>query len=95
MKAKHRITGETLIRECRLCRNESETCNFCKWRPEDISKHKHIYCFKSTTVQEVSWLGKLFGHKEKHITHYCCCGKIGKIVKRNKEKGECDFEITL
>ena len=92
MKGKHKITGENLIRHCHLCRNDQETCNYCKWLPEDMSKHKHIVSAKEQIYDpNITWLGRLFGKKPMTIEEKCCCGKVMKVYKTDSEM----LEITI
>ena len=65
------------------CKNERETCNFCKWKPENPEKHKHIFnCSEYIYNGKVRWFGKMFNQKEITIIKSCLCGKEGKTFYR-------------
>jgi len=76
------INGEKVERRCEVCR-ENEQCNFCRWVPLDMSKHKHVFKGEYQEEQHISWIGRLLGKKSIKVTKLCYCGEKGRTYERD------------
>jgi len=84
---KFKLSGfgdEEFYRECPVCKNDNEYCNFCIFIPIDKSKHKHQFnCEEQIYDPNLNWFQKkILGKKEITIIKKCVCGKVGGIMKK-------------